>query len=63
MLSLSVLVALLVNGCSATSTNTLSQEVENVVWLPNESGMVAYVDQVTEDAYGNQTRGPKSVSS
>ncbi len=57
MLSLSVLVALLVNGCSATSTNTLSQEVENVVWLPNESGMVAYVDQVTEDAYGNQSEG------
>ncbi len=50
-------VSILQAGCSSSSTTTLSQEVSNVEWLPDESGMVAFIDQITEDAYGNQTEG------
>ncbi len=42
------------SGCTTSATTTISQEVDNVMWLPNESsGMVAFIDQLTEDDYGN----------
>jgi hypothetical protein len=50
-----VVLGIFLSGCTTSATTTISQEVYNVMWLPNESsGMVAFIDQLTEDEYGNE---------
>jgi dipeptidyl aminopeptidase/acylaminoacyl peptidase len=52
-LSCAAALSIALAGCSSpTSTTTLSQEVWNIAWLPNESGMIAISDQVVENASG-----------
>src|ERR1035437_2233119 len=45
-----LLLALGLAGCSSTLSVTTSQSVSEVVWLPDESGMLAIVQQQTQDA-------------
>lgn len=33
------------SGCDTSSTEVTSTDVENAVWLPNESGMLAYIEK------------------
>ena len=35
------------SGCSNTTDTSVSQQVFEIAWLPNESGMLAYIDKVT----------------
>jgi hypothetical protein len=45
-------------GCDTTTTNTLGQLVDEIAWLPDESGMIAYVDKTTYNSLdGSTTEG------
>ncbi len=47
-----------VAGCDTSSTTTLEQNVDEIAWLPDESGMVAYIDKTYESTIdGSQTEG------
>ncbi len=50
-LSCAAALSIAFGGCSSpTSTTTLSNQVWNIAWLPNESGMIAIMDQVTDNS-------------
>jgi hypothetical protein len=38
---------ILLAGCSSTTNTTASQSVYEIAWLPDESGMLAYIDKVS----------------
>lgn len=50
--------AMLLAGCSTSTTTVVSQEVYNIVWLPNESnGMMAFIDKIYDNVDGSQSEG------
>src|ERR1700722_3992576 len=50
--------AIVITGCDTTSTTVVSQTVDNIVWLPNESsGMLAFIDKVYENVDGSESDG------
>ena len=59
--SLFVSAALLVsalNGCSTSSATVQSQIIHGVAWLPDESGLLVYIDKITlSNIDGSQTEG------
>ncbi len=45
----------MLGGCSSTSTSTVSQYVDDLAWLPDESGLLAYIDKVTISSLDGST--------
>ena len=39
--------SLMIAGCSTTTNTSVSQQVYEIAWLPDESGMLAYIDKVS----------------
>jgi hypothetical protein len=57
LLPISAVLAFTLNGCDTTSTTVVSQTVDNIVWLPDESGMLAFIDKVYENVDGSESDG------
>ncbi|MFI5202027.1 MAG: hypothetical protein ACHQNE_06545, partial [Candidatus Kapaibacterium sp.] len=39
--------SMMLAGCSSTTNQSVSQQVFEIAWLPDESGMLAYIDKVS----------------
>jgi len=51
------MLALTVAGCDTSSTTVLSQTVQSIAWLSDESGMLAYIDKEYENVDGSESEG------
>ena len=52
------MLAFTVTGCDSSTTTVVSQTVDNIVWLPNESsGMLAFIDKVYANVDNSESDG------
>jgi hypothetical protein len=57
LLSCSAALALALAGCDSSSSTVVSQTVQGIVWLPDESGMLAYIDKIYQNVDGSESEG------
>jgi hypothetical protein len=50
-----VTAVLFLTGCDTTTTSTLSQQVYEIAWLPDESGMLAFINKSTYNSIDGST--------
>jgi dipeptidyl aminopeptidase/acylaminoacyl peptidase len=55
--ALALLLTIFLTGCDSSGTTVESQEVSSVAWLPDESGMLAFIDKLYLNADGSQSEG------
>ncbi|HEY3873835.1 MAG TPA: hypothetical protein VGM92_00025 [Candidatus Kapabacteria bacterium] len=55
LLASSMFLLLSLGGCDTSSTQVASQTVDGIAWLPDGSGIIAYLDQTTESTLDGST--------